>query len=99
MPLHLIASAKKKGRKTSGAYQPPITGLHDITFLWSSVASADDYLLRVGTSTGSTSAFDSTVGNVLTYMLAVPSGTYYGRVLAYQNSTLLDTTQDQAVTV
>ena len=74
------------------------SNLREVAFVWSSVASADDYALLVGTTPGGSERFTSTVGNVLTYPLPLLTGsTFYARVQAWQGSTCLSTSDEQTV--
>ena len=97
--INLLAATVRKGRAHPSAYVPPITGFHDLVYTWSSIANADSYTLYVGTSSGASNVFDGILGDVVTYTVSVQSGHYWGRVLAYQTSTLLATLVDSTVTV
>jgi hypothetical protein len=54
-----------------------------VDFAWSSVASATDYWLEVGLSTGAADYGVYDAGNNLTISINLPPGTYYTRVRAW----------------
>ena len=98
MGLVLMGTSVKRARAVPGAYVPPITGFHDVAFLWDTVATADSYTLEVGTATGQKDTYDATRGNTLFHTLSLQSGTYYWRTKAYNGATLLSTTAELVVT-
>jgi len=59
----------------------------EVVFTWTSVSGATDYTLQIGTSSGASDYFNQSVGNVLTYTLNMPPGTYYARVVDNFTST------------
>ncbi|MCU0521417.1 MAG: hypothetical protein MUF84_12075 [Anaerolineae bacterium] len=69
-------------------------------FVWTAVPTATSYLLQIRPSASPTyDTFNSNVGNVLTYGVALPTGSYYSRVVPYVGGTALTPTAEQAVTV
>lgn len=57
-------------------------GWMTITFTWGAVSGAESYQLEIGTTSGGTQYAVTNVGNVLSYQVALPPGTYYSRVRA-----------------
>jgi hypothetical protein len=53
----------------------------EVVFSWTAVGGATSYTLQVGTSSGASDYGIYVVGNVLTYTLNLPPGTYYARVV------------------
>jgi hypothetical protein len=100
MGLVLLGATVRRSRAAPGAYVPPITGFHDVAFVWDTVATADSYTLEVGTATGQKDTYDNPVGNVITKTLSLQgSRTYFSRVKAYNGVTLLETKAEQSVTI
>ena len=72
----------------------------DVAFVWDAVVDADSYTLQVGYASGGPwSRHDASVGNVLTYTLALTTGTYYSRVVPYTGATPGTASAEQTVTV
>lgn len=72
----------------------------NVAFLWDAVSGADDYKLRVGTSSGSYLTHDALVGDVTNESLSLAAGTYYWIVQPYQSgSPYGSATVEQSVVV
>lgn len=54
----------------------------EVPFSWDAVGSATSYQLEIGTTSGGSEYQVTNVGNVLTYTVNLPPGTYYSRVKA-----------------
>ena len=53
----------------------------DVVFSWTTVGGATSYTLQIGTTSGASDYGTYDVGNVLTYTVKLPPGTYYARVV------------------
>ena len=74
------------------------SNLREVAFVWSSVASADDYALLVGTTPGGTERFTSNGGQRADVSATTADGlTFYARVQAWHGSTCLSTSDEQTV--
>lgn len=76
----LVLSNGKLGTVGSPATSP-------VAWVWPAEPGADSYVLQVGSSSGVYDKYDANVGNVLTYTLNLPAGTYYGREVPYTGVT------------
>lgn len=54
----------------------------EVPFSWDAVGGAASYQLEIGTTTGGSEYQVTNVGNVLTYTVTLPPGTYFARVKA-----------------
>ena len=95
MPLVIINRVARIARATSVV--PPVTGYHDVIFVWDAVSGADTYSLELSNDLIVWSPIYS--GPALTETQSMTSGTWYSRVRAYQGVTLLSTTDPQEFTV
>lgn len=59
----------------------------EVVFSWTSVGGATSYTLQIGTTTGASDYGTYDVGDVLTYTVQLPPGTYYARVIDNFTST------------
>jgi hypothetical protein len=70
-----------------------------VVFLWGAVSGATSYTLQVGTVSLGADIVNAPLGNVLASEVALPVGTYYSRVVAYQGATRISTTPQRTVVV
>lgn len=64
-----------------------IVDLIALYFTWDPTSGITDYVLQVGTSSGSYNVFNDSVGNITSYLLNLPNGTYYWKVVPYTDAT------------